>query len=235
LSGESVEAILVDVCPHSLGVAAAIDTPLGLKSGFFSVIIPRNSVVPVSRSEVYSTVSDNQLMVEIDVFQGENVVAEENVPLGSFTIDNLPPRPAGTLKIEVHFDFDLSGMLTVTATEKGLGNQSSLVVNNASIHRLSTHELTAARAKLDALFTDDLAVEAPSVVSASESELRDLQARSQALLDSLDDPDEVSELEDLIEELRVAMVKGNRQEMETAQSELADFLYYATSNSPTES
>jgi molecular chaperone DnaK len=235
LSGESVEAILVDVCPHSLGVAAAIDTPLGLQSGFFSVIIPRNSVVPVSRSEVYSTVSDNQPMVEIDVFQGENVAAEENVPLGSFTIDNLPPRPAGTIKIEVHFNFDLSGMLTVTATEKGLGNQSSLVVNNTSIHRLSTQELTAGRAKLDALFADDLAVEAPSVISASESELLELQARSQTLLSSLDDPEEVSELEDLIDRLRVAIVQGNRQEIATVQAELADFLYYATSNPSTES
>lgn len=235
LSGESVDAILVDVCPHSLGVAAAIDTPLGLQSGFFSVIIPRNSVVPISRSEVYSTVSDNQPMVEIDVFQGENVAAEENVPLGSFIIDNLPPRPAGTIQVEVHFDFDLSGMLTVTATEKGRGNQNSLVVNNASIHRLSAHELTAARAKLAALFADELAVDEPSVVSASESELLDLQARSQTLLSSLDDPEEVSELEDLIEQLRVAIAKGNRQEIETAQAELADFLYYATSNSPTES
>ncbi len=233
LSGAAIAAILVDVCPHSLGVAAAIDTPMGLQPGFFSVIIPRNSVIPVSRSDVYSTVSDNQPIVEIDVFQGENVVAEENVPLGSFTISDLPPRPAGTLQIEVHFDFDLNGILTVTATEKGQGKQSSLVVDNASIHRLSSHELTAARAKLDTLFADDEFETIP--VAASDPELLDLQVRSLALLANLDDPAEVNELEDLIEQLNLAIEADNPDEIATAQVELADFLYYATSNTSTDS
>lgn len=229
LSGAAIDAILVDVCPHSLGISAVVDTPLGAQSGFFSVIIPRNSVVPISRSEVYSTVSDNQRIVEVDVFQGENVVAEENVPLGSFTIEDLPPRPAGTLKIEVHFDFDLNGILTVTATEKGKGTQSTLVVNNAAVHRLSSHELTAARAELDALFADDRDFDESSVTAISD-ELLDLQARSRALLATLEDEDEVSELEDLIEQLNVSIANGESKEIETAQAELADFLYYATNN-----
>jgi molecular chaperone DnaK len=235
LSGASIKAILVDVCPHSLGIAAAVDTPLGLRPGFFSVIIPRNSVVPISRSEVYSTVSDNQPIVEIDVFQGENFVAEENVPLGSFRIEDLPPRPAGAVQVEVHFDFDLNGILTVTATEKGQGGYSSLVVNNASVHRLSSNELTAARAELDALFEDDLEIDEPIAVSASESELLDLQARSRALLSSLNDADEINELENLIDRLSMSVSHGDREEIEAAQEELADFLYYATNNAPTDS
>lgn len=95
LVGEAVDAILVDVTPHSLGISAAMETLMGITPGFFSVIIPRNSVVPISRSEVYATASDYQERVEVEVFQGENERAEENVPLGSLQVEGLPPRPRG--------------------------------------------------------------------------------------------------------------------------------------------
>jgi molecular chaperone DnaK len=251
LSGAAIDAILVDVCPHSLGVAAVIDTPMGLQDGFFSVIIPRNSVVPVSRSEVYSTVSDNQPIVEVDVFQGENMVAEENVPLGSFKIEDLPLRPAGTLDIEVHFDFDLNGILTVTATEKGKGKQSTLVVNNTSIHRLSSNELTAARDELDALFADGLdtaetdksdtdswnipatiGTKSSNISAALSHQLLELQAQSLALRSSLDDTEELNELEDSIAKLGTAIATGDAEDIAAAQAELTDFIYYATSNLP---
>ncbi len=247
MAGESIDAILVDVCPHSLGISAVIDTPMGLQDGFFSVIIPRNSVVPVSRSEVYSTVMDNQPKVEIDVFQGENIAAEENVPLGSFTIEDLPPRPAGSLVVEVHFDFDINGILTVTATEKGKGNQGSLVVNNSSINRLSSHELTSARAELDTLFADGWDIETPATSSMSiaqsvspenalaSNEILDLQTRSQAVLASLEDAEEVKELEGLIDRLKVSLAAGNSTAIAATQAELTDFIYYATSNSETNS
>ncbi len=247
MAGESIDAILVDVCPHSLGISAVIDTPMGLQDGFFSVIIPRNSVVPVSRSEVYSTVMDNQPKVEIDVFQGENIAAEENVPLGSFTIEDLPPRPAGSLVVEVHFDFDINGILTVTATEKGKGNQGSLVVNNSSINRLSSHELTSARAELDTLFADgwDIEKTPTSGMSIAQSvspenalasnEILDLQTRSQAVLASLEDAEEVKELAGLIDRLKVSLAAGNSTAIEATQAELTDFIYYATSNSETNS
>ena len=152
LSGEAVEAILVDVIPHSLGIAAAMSTPMGSVPGLFSIVIPRNSVIPVSRSQVYSTVTDNQETVEIEVFQGENMIARENVPLGSFRVEGLPPRPAGGIQVEVHFDFDHNGILAVTATEKGKGQQSTLIVDDAATGRLSTHELTKAKTEIESLF-----------------------------------------------------------------------------------
>lgn len=152
LAGESVESILVDVIPHSLGIAVMEDTLLGLRSGMFSTIVPRNSVIPISRSEVYTTVSNNQETVEIEVFQGENVIAKENVPLGSFKIEGLPPLPAGDLELEVHFDFDLNGILTVTATEKHFGKSQSLQVNNATTSRLSSHQLQQSKAEIESLF-----------------------------------------------------------------------------------
>ncbi|MGF1569077.1 MAG: Hsp70 family protein [Nodosilinea sp.] len=154
LTGEAVEAILVDVIPHSLGIAAVIDTPVGPMPGVFSVIIPRNSVIPVSRSEVYNTISPNQTAVDIEVFQGENPIAKENVPLGEFRIQGLPPRPAGAVEVEVHFDFDLNGILVVTATEKGKGTQNSLVVNDADSRRLSSQDLARSKTDIDALFEE---------------------------------------------------------------------------------
>ena len=152
LAGEAVDTILVDVIPHSLGIAAVMSGPMGPMPGMFSTIIPRNSVIPTSRSEVYLTSVDQQEAVEIEVFQGENMIARENVPLGAFRVEGLPPKPAGSLQVEVHFDFDLNGILKVTATEKGKGQQSSLVVNDAETGRLSSHELNQARDEIASLF-----------------------------------------------------------------------------------
>ncbi|MEA5465079.1 Hsp70 family protein [Leptothoe sp. PORK10 BA2] len=153
LSGAEIGSILVDVVPHSLGIAAMMDVGMGIPiPGMFSTIIPRNTVIPTSRSEVYSTGSDGQEKVEVEVFQGENAIAKENVPLGSFMIEGLPPKPAGAIQVEVTFDFDINGILTVTATEKGAGQQGSLVVNDAETGRLSSSELDQARETLDELF-----------------------------------------------------------------------------------
>jgi molecular chaperone DnaK len=246
LSGEAVDAILVDVCPHSLGVATGMETQYGFMPGFFSVIIPRNSVVPISRSEVYVTAGDNQSVVEVEVSQGENIRAEENVPLGSFIVENLPARPAGTVQIEIHFDFDINGILTVTATEKGQGNQGSLVVNNTAVQRLSSHELSAAQAELADLFTrgmgmldDEIEIDeiitVASIPVSTAPELLSLQGRAQELLSSISDLEESEELEDLMEQLSEAIGNGNTDTIKQAQEELEDFLYYAASNADQDS
>ncbi len=228
LVGEEIDAILVDVIPHSLGISAAVDTPMGVMPGYFSVIIPRNSVVPVSRSEVYATLSPNQAAVEIEIFQGENEVAEENVPLGSYRIEGLPPAPAGSIQIEVHFDFDLNGILTVTTTEKGKGKQGKLVVHHAGIQRLSSSELQQARANLDALFTSD-ETKTGSGVRVSQppdAELADLIERAQQLLSSLADQ-QAEELQELLDSLEHALAAAETATVSELQEELSDFLYYA--------
>lgn len=153
LTGAEIESILVDVVPHSLGIAAVMDMGMGLPMpGMFSTIIPRNTVIPTSRSEIYKTSSNSQEKVAIEVYQGENAIAKENVPLGSFLVEGLPPKPAGAIQVEVTFDFDINGILTVTATEKGAGQQQSLVVNNADTGRLSSSELVQEKETLDELF-----------------------------------------------------------------------------------
>ena len=152
-AGESNETILVDVIPHSLGIAAVEATARGWRSGMFSTIIPRNTVIPVSRSQVYSTVADYQKIVEIEVFQGENPIAKENVPLGAFQIENLPRRRAGEVKVEVNFDFDLNGILLVTATEKSQGQKEALIVNDATTRRLNQEELAQSMAEISSVFS----------------------------------------------------------------------------------
>ncbi|MBE9181530.1 Hsp70 family protein [Oculatella sp. LEGE 06141] len=229
LMGEAVEAILVDVIPHSLGISAAVTTPIGVMPGFFSVIIPRNSVVPVSRSEIYSTVSDDQPAVEIEIFQGENQVAEENVPLGSYRVEGLAPGPAGSHQIEVNFDFDLNGILTVTTTEKGKGQQGTLVVNYEGIQRLSSHELKQARADLDALFEADETIATAAI--PLDPELTALIERAQQSLTTLA-PEQAEELQNLLDQLETAIAIGETDPIADLQEELADFLYYATTNNP---
>jgi molecular chaperone DnaK len=251
LSGEAVDAILVDVIPHSLGISAAVDTPLGTMPGFFSVVIPRNSVIPVSRSQVYSTMQDHQPSVMIEVFQGENPIAEENVPLGSFRVDNLPPKPAGTIQIEVHFDFDLNGILMVTATEKGNSNQASLEVNNTGVERLSSHEITQARTDLEALFAEmdedenedsliniDEAIDTVTVNSRSSRSLspRSLNAlppeqtailqRAETALQSMEG-ERADELQDLLDQVVEMLSASPQADLSDLMAELEDFLYYA--------
>jgi molecular chaperone DnaK len=224
LVGEAVDAILVDVIPHSLGISAVVNTPMGLAPGYFSVIIPRNSVVPVSRSQVYSTVRDNQEAVEIEIFQGENMIAEENVPLGAFKVENLPPSPGGSIQIEVHFDFDMNGILTVTTTEKGKGQQGTLVVNDAAMQRLSSHELNQARENLDELFNIMQTIDAVETAP----ELETLLERAKAALSTLD-AEQASELQNLIDQVEEAIAQ-DKEELPQLQEELEDFLYYASTN-----
>jgi len=224
LVGEAVDAILVDVIPHSLGISAVVNTPMGLAPGYFSVIIPRNSVVPVSRSQVYSTVRDNQEAVEIEIFQGENMIAEENVPLGAFKVENLPPSPGGSIQIEVHFDFDMNGILTATTTEKGKGQQGTLVVNDAAMQRLSSHELNQARENLDELFNIMQTIDAVETAP----ELETLLERAKAALSTLD-AEQASELQNLIDQVEEAIAQ-DKEELPQLQEELEDFLYYASTN-----
>ncbi|MFN5514596.1 MAG: Hsp70 family protein [Cyanobacteriota bacterium] len=225
LVGEEVESILVDVIPHSLGISVVRDTPFGPLPGFFSVIIPRNSVIPISRSEVYSTVADNQKAVEIEVFQGENQIAEENVPLGDYKVENLPPLPAGGVAIEVHFDFDINGILTVTSTEKGSNQSASLVINNAGVQKLSSQELKQAREDLDSLFGEE---EEETDSAAFDAELEAAMTQAQGVLANLE-AEKAEELRELMSALEEAASAGDAEKLSQLQGELTDFLYYLDS------
>jgi len=124
LSGEAKDVVLLDVTPLTLGVETlgSVRTPL----------IDRNTTIPTSKSEVFSTAQDNQTQVQIHVLQGERPMAADNKSLGTFTLDGIPPAPRGVPQIEVTFDIDANGILTVTAKDKATGKSQSITIQGGT-------------------------------------------------------------------------------------------------------
>ncbi len=124
LAGEVSDVVLLDVTPLSLGIET-----LG---GVFNKLIERNTTIPTSRSQVYSTASDNQPSVEIHVLQGEREFARDNRSLGKFHLDGIAPAPRGMPQIEVTFDIDANGILNVRAKDKGTGKEQAIRIEASS-------------------------------------------------------------------------------------------------------
>eukprot|EP00889_Picochlorum_renovo_P002167 jgi/Picre1/29197/NNA_004590.t1 len=124
LAGEVSDIVLLDVTPLSLGLET-----LG---GVSTKVIPRNTTLPTSKTETFSTAADNQSSVEINVLQGEREFAKDNKSLGTFRLDGIPPAPRGVPQIEVKFDIDANGILSVSATDKGTGKQQDIKITGAS-------------------------------------------------------------------------------------------------------
>ena len=125
LTGEHKDIILVDVTPLSLGIET-----LG---GVFTKILDRNTAIPASKSQVFSTASDNQPQVEIHVLQGERSMAADNVTLGKFFLDGIPPAPRGMPQIEVTFDIDVNGILNVSARDKGTSREQHVTIQSSRL------------------------------------------------------------------------------------------------------
>ncbi len=124
LSGEKKDILLIDVTPLSLGIETY--------GGAMTVLIPRNTPIPVRKCETFTTVSDFQTEVEIKVYQGESPIAKENKLLGTFRLTGIPPAPRGVPQIEVCFDIDADGILHVTAKDKATGKEQSITVQPSS-------------------------------------------------------------------------------------------------------
>lgn len=125
LAGDVSDIVLLDVTPLSLGLET-----LG---GVMTKIIPTNTTLPTSKSEVFSTAADDgQTSVEINVLQGEREFVRDNKSLGSFRLDGIPPAPRGVPQIEVKFDIDANGILSVAAIDKGTGKKQDITITGAS-------------------------------------------------------------------------------------------------------
>lgn len=124
ISGDVKDVVLLDVTPLTLGVETlgGVTTPL----------IERNTTIPTSKSEVFSTAADNQTQVEIHVLQGERPLARDNKSLGRFILDGIPPAPRGVPQVEVSFDLDASGILTVKARDKASGKEQSIKITGST-------------------------------------------------------------------------------------------------------
>ncbi len=137
LAGDHKDIVLVDVTPLSLGLET-----LG---GVFTKVIERNTAIPVSKSQVFTTAANSQTQVEIVVLQGERAMAADNVKLGTFVLDGIPPAPRGIPQIEVTFNIDVNGILNVAAKDKGTG-----YAQNISIHSSNLSKDDIERMKTDA-------------------------------------------------------------------------------------
>lgn len=190
IAGEEVDAVLVDVTAFSLGISAIGEVGGMVVPNAYSTIIKRNTVIPTSKAEVYTTVRDNQDEVEIEVYQGENPIASGNAFLGKFMLKGIKPAPAGEPKIIVKFEYDLDGMVQVSAVEKETGKEQRMTISNVRDKVPEKAENTAILAVID---------KARSIAGGVEDEeeraaLLSLADDIEAALDQ-DDMDAVAELE----------------------------------------
>jgi molecular chaperone DnaK len=142
LQGDVKDVLLLDVTPLSLGIETM--------GGVFTKLIERNTTIPTSKSEVFSTAADSQPQVEIHVLQGEREMVDGNKSLGRFILDGIPPAPRGTPQIEVTFNIDANGILNVTAKDKGTGKEQSITIQGSGNLKKDEVEKMAKEAEVHA-------------------------------------------------------------------------------------
>jgi molecular chaperone DnaK len=222
LSGEkgTEGLLLLDVSPLSLGVET-----LG---GVMTKIIPRNTTIPTKKSEVFSTAVDGQSNVEIHVLQGEREMSNDNKSLGTFRLDGIPPAPRGVPQIEVTFDIDANGILSVTAKDKGTGKEQSISITGASTLPKDDVERMVREAEMNAS-TDkerrekiDLKNQADSLAYQAEKQLSELGDKVPA--------DDKTKVEGLVKDLRDAIQSEDFEKIKTQKTELEQALYAITTN-----
>ncbi|OIV96244.1 hypothetical protein TanjilG_14921 [Lupinus angustifolius] len=172
LAGDVSNIVLLDVTPLSIGLET-----LG---GVMTKIIPRNTTLPTSKSEVFSTAADGQTSVDINVLQGEREFVRDNKSLGRFLLDGIPPAPRGVPQVEVKFDIDANGILSVTAVDKGTGKSQDITITGAStlpsdeVQRMVDEAEKFAKEDKEKRDAIDTKNQADSVVYQTEKQLKEL-------------------------------------------------------------
>jgi len=216
LGGEVKDILLLDVTPLSLGVET-----LG---GVTTKITPRNTIIPTKKSETFSTAVDNQPNVEIHVLQGERELAKDNKSLGTFRLDGIAPAARGVPQIEVTFDIDANGILSVTAKDKATNKQQSITITGASTLPKDEVERMVKDAEENAT-VDKEKIEQIEVKNQAETIC--YQAKKQ--IETIEVKEEKQKLEDIVSKLEAALQKEDYSAMKEI---IAEYSQVASSQNP---
>lgn len=214
LGGEVKDVLLLDVTPLTLGIETlgSVSTPL----------IEKNTTIPTSKSQVFSTAADNQTQVEINVLQGERPMAADNKSLGRFVLDGIPPAPRGVPQIEVAFDIDASGILNVKASDKASGKEQSIkITGSTGLTKEEVEKMTKeaeAHAEEDAEKKGKVEArnQADSLIFTAEKSLKDAGDKVSE--------DVKKEIEEKVSGLKGILDSGSKEDLETKTKELSDVL-----------
>lgn len=214
LGGEVKDILLLDVTPLTLAIETMgqVATPM----------IPRNTTIPTSKTEIFSTAADNQTQVEIHVTQGERPMSADNKSLGRFVLDGIPPSPRGVPQIEVTFDMDASGILTVTAKDKATSKTQNIKITGAV--GLTDEEVKRMQDEAEKNKEEDM--KKASQVEAKNKADAMVATAEKALKDSGDKaPKDVKEkVEEKIKAIKDVLEKGTKEEIEEKTKDLSDTL-----------
>jgi len=225
IAGAEVSAVLVDVTPYTFGTSALGEMDGELYPYHYVPIIAKNTPIPVRKSEVFSTVVDNQTTVDVRIYQGESSDALENIQLGEFRVEGLSAAPAGN-PIILDLALDRDGILHVSAKEKKTGLERRITIDKA-MSRYDKDELELARQRIGSLFGEDGELPPPGEPGAgpADAALDALLAKARAKLDEAGEEDR-TELVDLIETIGDCRDSGDGAGLAQARQQLSDLLFY---------
>ena len=212
LTGEVNDLVLLDVTPLSLGIET-----LG---GVMTVLIPRNTTIPTTKSQVFSTAADNQPAVDIHILQGERPMAQDNKTLGHFQLANIPPAPRGVPQIEVSFDIDANGIVNVKAKDLGTNKEQAITITASS--NLSDEEIDKMMKEAEAnKEADKKRKEEAEIKNDAEQMIFGAEKAMKDFGDKVSDS-EKEEVEKLVKETKDALEKDDTDEIKKASEKLSE-------------